>query len=705
MAGRRRTEIALGERLALNRVGSFEWDLEEGTLELDAAGLAVFDLRPDEYDGRPESLLARVSPEEGARLGSAVMTAIHAGRSSYGAYFRVLRRDGEQQWTHLRGRVLKDEHGTPRCVAGVVRDAGADRAQLAMTSPVQLAGWQRMTTVLQDTADALSRAMTVEDVTAVLTGEGGLERFGADGLVLGLVEGEVLQLVAQAGESMSALAELKLHRIDESLPLAEAVITQRPRFVTSLRELADRFPRLGPYAKRLELDAAAFLPLVAQARSVGGLALFFRGREDFTAEDRDLCLGLAGIIAQSLQRAILFDGERDFATGLQSTMLPRHIPEFDGVEIAARYHAASSGREVGGDWWDVIPLPRRRIGIAVGDVEGHDTQAAAVMGQLRIALRAFAGEGHPPSTVVARASRFLAELDTERFATCTYAQVDPATGDVRVARAGHMEPILRATGGRVSTPPVRGGLPLGLATEFGDEEYPETRLDLLPGETFVLFTDGLVEQSGSDVVAGVKALTEAVRAGPVQATAMADHLSEPLRQARPNGDDVALLVLRRDLDPGTPLAPRIHQYLHPADPQGLAETRTALRRALQDWGFASIVDDVEVAAGELMVNALLHTEAGAVVTLEVLPGPARRVRLWVKDRSSVWPRRRTPGEAATSGRGLLMVDAYTDAWGVEPRGDGKAVWCEFTATEPPPDGEGEGDGEARPGTDRGDGTP
>lgn len=182
------------------------------------------------------------------------------------------------------------------------------------------------------------------------------------------------------------------------------------------------------------------------------------------------------------------------------------------------------------------------------------------------------------------------------------------------------------------------------------------------------------------------ALTEAVRDGPVQAGAIADHLSERVSRIRPSADDVALLVLRRDLDPGTPFAPRIHQYLHPADPQGLAETRTALRGALEDWGFAAVADDVEVAAGELMVNALLHTEAGAVITLEVLPDPARRVRLWVKDRSSEFPRRRTPGEAATSGRGLLLVDAVADCWGVEPRGEGKAVWCEFTEAGPEPPG-------------------
>ncbi len=183
------------------------------------------------------------------------------------------------------------------------------------------------------------------------------------------------------------------------------------------------------------MDAAAFLPLIAQARRSASSRSSTAATTAFTGEDRELGTALAGILAQSLQRAILFDQEREFATGLQSSMLPRHIPRFDGAEIAVRYHAASSGREVGGDWYDVVALPQNRVGLVVGDVQGHDTHAAAVMGQLRIALRAYAAEGHPPSTVLARASRFLAELDTERFATCGYAQLDLATG-TRATRPG-----------------------------------------------------------------------------------------------------------------------------------------------------------------------------------------------------------------------------------------------------------------------------
>ncbi|MFF3753163.1 SpoIIE family protein phosphatase [Streptomyces sp. NPDC002018] len=674
---RNRAVIGADERLALNRMGSFDWDLESGNLGLDPAALDVFDLCPGEFEGTAESLLQRVPRAEWIRLEAVVDGAVRNGRLSYGSYFLLVRRSGVRQWTHTRGRILRDSLGRAYRVVGIVRDATAELAEFSLVSPSEETR-QGLNSLVRSTTEALSRAVTVDDVAAVLTGVGGLERFGADGLALGVVEGGTLRLIALAGESMDALDDLRLHRLDGTLPLAEVVLSRQPRFVASLSDLVvDRFPGLRPYVRRLGYKAAAFLPLITQGRSIGCLALFYRRRTHFSAETRSMCLGLAGIVAQSLQRAILLDQEREFATSLQASMLPRDIPEFPGAEIAVRYHAAWSGREVGGDWYDVIALPRNRVGVVVGDVQGHDTHAAAIMGQLRIALRAFAGEGHSPATVLARASRFLAELDTERFATCTYAQVDLGSGVIRAVRAGHLGPLVRHTDGRTGWPNLRGGLPLGFATTFGQEDFPETRLDLVPGETLILCTDGLVEEPGRDISAGMDTLADIVRSGPGAAGALADHLSDRLWERWGTGDDMALLVLRRRPDPGTDQAPRIHQYVHQADPEGLVETRAVLRQALADWGLAALTDDVELAAGELLVNVLLHTESGAVLTLEILPEPVRRVRLWVKDRSSVWPRRRTPGEAATSGRGLLMVDAVSARWGVEPRGDGKAVWCEF----------------------------
>ncbi|MFJ6518596.1 SpoIIE family protein phosphatase [Streptomyces filamentosus] len=682
-------EIGPAEWLAMNRTGSFDWDLDTGTIDVDATGLLVFGVSPDGFDGRPVTLVERLEPAERMRLDRVVRAAVSGGDTSYSTHFPIPQDDGTPHWTHVLARILRDGDGRAHRIVGAVRDTTAEVSHAAFVQQLEKRR-EVQTSIVERTTHALSRAVTVDDVTAALTGPGGLARLGADGLALGLVENGSLNVIALSGDRLEVLDGLRTRRLDRGLPLAEAVLSGRPRFVSSFTTLGRDFPELAPYLERLPFRAACYLPLVAQARSLGGMALFYRGRTAFTADERNLALGLAAIVAQSLQRAILFDEERELATGLQETMLPRRIPEITGGEIAVRYHAAWSGRQVGGDWYDVIALPRGRVGIVVGDVQGHDTHAAAIMGQLRIALRAYAGEGHAPSTVLARASRFLAELDTNRFATCTYAQVDLASGTVRAVRAGHLGPLIRHTDGRVGQPKLRGGMPLGLATVFGEEEFPETRLDLVPGETLVLCTDGLVEQPGTDIEAGLAALSEAVSSGPPQAEAMADHLSERLWERWGSGDDVALLVLRRSPDPGTPRAPRIHQYIHQADPQGLSDARAAVGQALRDWGMPELSDDAELLTGELLVNVLLHTEGGAVLTLEVLPEPVRRVRLSVQDRSSAWPRRRTPGEAATSGRGLLLMDALASRWGVEPRGEGKAVWCEI--------------GPARVGADAGAGT-
>ncbi|WP_327111727.1 SpoIIE family protein phosphatase [Streptomyces sp. NBC_01341] len=674
--GRHVGETGTEERLALNRTGSFEWDLDARTLDIDDSGLLVFGLDPATFDARPSTVIDRLDATERARLDLSIEEAIAGGSGSYSIHFQVPLEDGTLQWTHVQARILRDENGRAHRVIGVVRDATAEVTHSAFVLDLEKRR-RRQTNIVESTTTALSRAVTVDDVTAALTGPGGLVGIGADGLALGLVDNSTLRIIALSGDSVEVLEGLGSGQLDATLPLGDTILSGRPRFITSLASLAQRYPVLQPHIGELNFRAAAYLPLVAQARPLGGLALFYRDRTVFSQDERILCLGLAAIVAQSLQRAILFDEEREFATGLQSAMLPRRIQEIEGGEIAVRYHAAWSGREVGGDWYDVITLPRNRYGVMVGDVQGHDTHAAAIMGQLRIALRAYAAEGHPPATVLARASRFLSELDTDRFATCTYAQVDLATGAVRVARAGHFGPLIRHTDGRVGVPQVRGGLPLGISSEFWDEEFPETRLDLVPGETFVLYTDGLVEEPGADVDSGIAALIHEVSEGPDGAEALADHLSDRLWERWGSGDDVALLVLRRSPDLGSPRAPRLHQYIHQADPEGLSEARSIVRQALADWGLAVLADDAVLVTGELLVNVLLHTEGGAVLTLEVLPEPVRRIRLSVQDRSSVWPRRRAPGETSTTGRGLLLLDAVAERWGIEPRGEGKAVWCEI----------------------------
>ena len=433
----------------------------------------------------------------------------------------------------------------------------------------------------------------------------------------------------------------------------------------------------------LPAGSAAFLPLVAQDTVIGALGLFNAEPAVHSPEARNLALALAGVVAQSVQRATLFDQEREFATGLQATMLPRRLPPLTGGAVTVRYHPASVGRDIGGDWYDVIALPQGRTGLVVGDVQGHDTHAAAVMGQLRIALRAYAGEGHSPETVLVRASRFLAELDTERFATCTYIQADLESGALHIARAGHLGPLISNSSRHIDWPVVRGGLPLGLATHFGHDHFPETQLFLEPGSTLLLCTDGLVEQPGQDISRASTRCPRRSAPGP-----------RTWRRS-PTGSRTICgrTPARRTIWPsccctGCP-APGPPPF-RGCGCMSIRPTRRAPRRSAPRcaarWtsgGRAPSCDNIEVAASELIANALTHTESGALVAMELLPGTPRRIRLEVEDRSSRWPRRRSPGETATSGRGLMLIEALADEWGAEPRGAGKALWCEFAV----PDGQ------------------
>ncbi|MCF2538270.1 SpoIIE family protein phosphatase [Streptomyces sp. FB2] len=672
--------------LALNRMGSFDWDLDSGLFHMDAQAHEVFDLRPDEYDGHPESLAVRVPTTEGFRLDTLVSQALKDGSENYGAYFRIRTRSGTLRWTHTQGYIRRDETGRPRRIIGIVRDATEELAESEERREQAAADEARrqQTNVVQLTTAALAHARTVQDVIDILKDTQGLTHLGATSLVMGLLEaGSRIRLVAE-GPSGSFVPGTLVTRIDEQYPMSEVVRTLSPRFIESPEEFAESYPILWPHITDLHITSAAYMPLIAQARPIGAIGLLYSDRAGFSAEDRNVLVALGSSIAQSLQRAMLYEQEKDLATGLQQAMLPRTIPSVPGAEVAVRYRAAgaagSLGRDIGGDWYDLIPLPGGRVGAVIGDVQGHDTHAAAVMGQLRIVLRAYAAEGHTPATVMARASVFLHELDTDRFATCLYAEADLSTGVVQVVRAGHIDPMLRAPDGTCRRVAVEGGLPLGLSAEFGSLEYPVGTLELDADHTLLLCTDGLVELPGDDLDDGMHALTDLISAGPLDVRELADRLID-VAEERGGDDDVALLLLRRRVLDTPQAGGRLQQHVAPGDPEALTGARHMIRAAVRAWSAGDRADEIELVADELITNALMHTEGAAVVTLRVLAGSERRLRVEVEDSSSALPRRREAGESGVSGRGLLLVDLLTDVWGVEARGGGKAVWCEFVVPE------------------------
>ncbi|MET8560070.1 SpoIIE family protein phosphatase [Streptomyces flaveolus] len=663
--------------LALNRMGSFDWDLDVGLFHMDAQAFEVFDLLPEEYDGRPQTLAVRVPPPEAARLDAVVARAIKDGSENYGAYFRIRCRDGTMRWTHTQGYIRRDGTGRPRRVVGIVRDATEELADSAARSlrAAQDEAFRQQTSVVQVITAALAHARTVQDVIDALKDTHGIRHLGAASLVMGLVEAGRIRLVAE-GPAGSSVPGTRVTRIDEPYPMSQVVRTLSPRFIESPEEFAEDYPILWPHLTDLHITSAAYLPLIAQARPIGAMGLLYDDRSGFSAEERAVLVALGSSIAQSLMRAMLYEQEKDLAQGLQQAMLPRTIPSVPGADVAVRYRSAALGRDIGGDWYDLIPLPGGRVGAVIGDVQGHDTHAAAVMGQLRIVLRAYAAEGHPPATVMARASVFLHELDTDRFATCLYAEADLSTGVVQVVRAGHIDPLVRHSDGCCVRVGVEGGLPLGLSAEFGRLEYPVAALELDPGHTLVLCTDGLVEQPGADLDDGMRGLVASVCEGPHEVRDLADRLIQ-LAEERGGDDDVALLLLRRRSREATRAGGRLRQHVAPGDPEALTQARHMIRAAVRAWGAHDLADGIELVAGELITNALMHTEGSAIVTLRTLDDGDRRLRIEVEDGSSALPRRIDAGEIGVSGRGLVLVERLADSWGVEARGGGKAVWCEF----------------------------
>ncbi|WP_030951540.1 PAS domain-containing protein, partial [Streptomyces sp. NRRL S-481] len=336
--------------LALNRMGSFDWDLDTGLMHMDAQAHHILDVRPDEYDGRPETLAERVPPDEARRLDTAVSQALKDGSENYGAYFRLRRRDGTLRWTHTQGYIRRDDTGRPRRIIGIVRDATQElvESDARLDQTAQDESRRQQTSVVELTTAALAHARTVQDVIDVLTDTHGVTHLGATSLVVGLVEAGRIRLVAE-GPVGSFVPGTRVTRIDEPYPMSEAVRTLGPCFIESPEEFAERYPALWPHLTGPNITSAAYLPLIVQARPIGAMGLLYSDRRGFTSEERDILVALGSSIAQSLQRAMFYEQEMDLAQGLQQAMLPRTIPSVPGADVAVRYRAATIGGSVGRD--------------------------------------------------------------------------------------------------------------------------------------------------------------------------------------------------------------------------------------------------------------------------------------------------------------------------------------------------------------------
>jgi serine/threonine-protein kinase RsbW len=338
-----------------------------------------------------------------------------------------------------------------------------------------------------------------------------------------------LRAVAQRrGEQPSRLAlregrTVWIRRLDDEL---DTLITD-PRRLAVTRELA--------------LTSLISVPFHAEGRVLGALTLAGDvGRPRFTAADVDVVEQLALQVALVIAKAQRYELDVRASHTLQANLLPPSPPVLDGLSTAVRYLTATHGVEVGGDFYDVVALPDGQVALAVGDVVGHDITAAATMGQLTSVYRALLADRPSPGALIDRLQAGWALLGLKRMATAMFATLDPASGQLRIASAGHLPPLLLVDG-RAEVLPVRPGRMLG-APPAPTVEWA----GVLPrGATLVLFTDGLVESRTADIDEGMAELIAVTqRAATSNPDALCDLLLAELTGAH-RDDDIALLVLTR----------------------------------------------------------------------------------------------------------------------------------------------------------------
>jgi PAS domain-containing protein/anti-sigma regulatory factor (Ser/Thr protein kinase) len=703
-AGRAAAEKSAQVQLALEAAGMalWTWDLVTDTVtwsgRSDQVGAPLPNDSPDELVGR------WVHPQDRARMQRAV-DAVRAGSAALDQEFRVVHRDGRVNWLLARGYVHRDTQGAPASIAGIVLDiteratARVEHARLLQAE--RQAG--RRASALQRVTAALSEAATCEQVAAVMAEES-LRSLGVDAARVDLVAGQPIGGPVPTKDGRVMRAAGLAHLLDgipaEAQPGGDGVDVQsRPDRTRIALTLTSRGRRRGRWqiawltadgadrpadrpadgAPDGDVDQAepsdppeAFVP--SQSPDGYGRPSQQRwSRPDWTGPDGlALLRTLATECAQALDRAQLYEQQRDIATVLQRTLLPARLPPVTGALVAARYQPGGQGVDVGGDWYDVITLPDGRTGLVIGDVEGHSAVAAAVMGQVRNALRAYAVEGSTPAIVMERLNRLLARLQVMQLVTCCYLEFSPTEGTATVVLAGHPPPLVVRSDGSSEYVPAHPNLLLGV-----DESatYHETTVLLDPGACLLLYTDGLVESVSRSLPAGLEALRGWARDWPPEESP--DELVEMLirraREGPPVLDDVAVLALRYIPVRRTLGRTRSVRRRFPLDPASASAARRFVTDVLSQWGHQSLSYQVTLMASELVTNSVLHTSGELELGL-ILDDD--RVRVEVVDRSERLPTLQQPDDEAPGGRGLLIISALAHRWGVDGRGDGKAVWFE-----------------------------
>ncbi|MCO1653922.1 SpoIIE family protein phosphatase [Pseudonocardia humida] len=519
----------------------------------------------DDVNGRNCRLLQGPNTDRGT---VARITAALRRREPITEVLLNYRKDGTAFWNQVAITPVFDGAGELVNFVGVQNDV-TERVMVEQERRAALAEAEQARSELRLLAEATTQmtgALDVADACARLAGA--LVPQLADLCAVDLLDrpgAGATQRLAVAGregadeEALRELGELRDYRVGRGSDTGAVLGGADPVLMPELPERgADRYPDdpgAAAVYDRLRLKSVMVVPMRARGRVLGALTLATQqpyGRR-YTSADLHLATDLAGRAGLTVDNARLYEVEHAAAATLQRSLLPA-VPRIEGIRLAARYLVGVDGNQVGGDWYDALNLPDGAVGIAVGDVVGHDLRAAAAMGQLRAVLRSYAWDGAPPGLVLDRCDQLVQGLEMAAMATAVYARIEPADEDgvrlLRYANAGHPTPLLLQPDGKLvrldeHRSPMIGAVPrLGRRAGDGRED---AAVRMPPGSTLVLYTDGLTDAAGEDADERTELMERTVAGMPVGADAE-DVVEQVLRVCTPTElrDDVALLAVRLD---------------------------------------------------------------------------------------------------------------------------------------------------------------
>ena len=528
--------------------GFFGWDMATGQIECEESTYRLHGL-PTDGSATVEMFLGRV-PAQDRDVVREVLEQLTGSCGTYQIEYRVIGADGSLRSMEARGHVVAGPDGRPGRMIGLITDTTAIQAKRDAERRRLHEGAERASRTHMFTA-ALASAVTVYDIVAAA--RMGLAAYGANGLIMVAEQEGHRAVVASYGFDADAAAAFGQPDRPPGSPVADAIADESAVYLRSVEELTLRYPYLAGVAVRSAQRAWVAVPVPDSKGRLGACLMGFPEPREFPAEGRALLFAASGLLAQSLERARMFESEHALARELQRALLPRGPLSAPGMTIAARYRPATSGMEIGGDFYDAIELADGRVALVIGDVQGHNLIAASLMGRLRTVVQAYTSEGHGPAEVMSRANNWLADLNTDldlaMYATCCFVVVDPVSGELVVCRAGHPAPAIVTPGAAPVYLEYGDDLPLGVDA---GTSYATTQRVVPAGTTLVLTTDGLLDADGSDHDRNARCLLEVLGDGAEEEVeTLADRLLDTPRPQTRHGDDIALLVARVNSDNGT----------------------------------------------------------------------------------------------------------------------------------------------------------